>query len=139
MPMFTVCGAHIRSFIGFLQHERHRSGEEVQRDDVTLWVRNALSVSRLITCIFFLSFFIYFIYFCSYFSPRKNCVQDSNKPLVVPAYCDRFDKIDSTDGAGSIRSMHKFKTLFSSHFKQVNGVTIDQLDKLCYSKIYILY
>lgn len=122
VPMFTVCSAHVRSFVGFLQHKWHRSGEKIQRDDVTLWIRNTLSVSRQISLRRDTFFFSYdsFYFFFYYYSSRKNYVQDSNKPLIVPAYCDRFDKIDNVDGTGSIRSMHKFKTLFASHFKQVN-------------------
>jgi len=45
---------------------------------------------------------------------------DSNKPLLVPAGSDCFDKIDNLNEAGSIRSMHKYKSVFASNFKQVN-------------------
>ncbi|KAL5239847.1 hypothetical protein ACI65C_007257 [Semiaphis heraclei] len=49
----------------------------------------------------------------------KNHIYDSNKPLVVPAGSDCFDKIDNHNEAGSIRSMHKYRSVFASNFKQM--------------------
>lgn len=39
----------------------------------------------------------------------------------MPAGSDCFEKIDNLNEAGSIRSMHKYKNIFASNFKQVNG------------------
>lgn len=65
-----------------------------------------------------------FFYYCYY--SRKNLVYESNKPLLLPAGCDSFDKIDdNTNGAGSIRSMHKYKNVFASNFKQVKTIAMD--------------
>ncbi|XP_050441539.1 cytoplasmic dynein 2 light intermediate chain 1 [Adelges cooleyi] len=51
-------------------------------------------------------------------SYSKNYVQDSNKPLFIPAGTDSFDSIDQLDGNIHLRSMQKYKHLFTTHFKQ---------------------
>lgn len=61
--------------------------------------------------------YVYVVFSCC---SRKMCVYDSHKPLIVPAGHDCFDKIDDMNGAGSIRSMDKYKNVFASNFKQVN-------------------
>ncbi|KAF0761709.1 cytoplasmic dynein 2 light intermediate chain 1 [Aphis craccivora] len=50
----------------------------------------------------------------------KNHIYDSNKALLVPAGFDCFEKIDNLNEAGSIRSMHKYKNIFVSNFKQIS-------------------
>lgn len=50
----------------------------------------------------------------------KNHIYDSNKALLVPAGSDCFEKIDNLNEAGSIRSMHKYKNIFVSNFKQIS-------------------
>jgi len=116
MPMFTIRGTHLRSLVDFLWCKRRSSCENIQRDDVTLRVWNTLSVSELTLPTF--NFCCTRFSFCYYF--RKNHNYDPNKPLVVPAGSDCFDKIDNLNEAGSIRSMHKYKSVFASNFKQVN-------------------
>lgn len=61
-----------------------------------------------------------FFCYCYYF--RKNSVYESNKPLLLPAGCDSFDRIDNdaNEVGDHIRSMHKYKNVFASIFKQVN-------------------
>lgn len=113
--MLALRGAHVRRLVGFFQFKRFRPGEEVQRDVVAPRVRHSLSVSENIGC------WRSDIRLTIFFFTRKNCVQDWNKPLAIPAGSDCFDKIDDTSGTGgSIRSMHKYKNLYASVFKQVN-------------------
>lgn len=47
MPMFKIRGTHLRSLVVFLWCKRRSTCEDIQRDDVTLWVWNTLSVSEL--------------------------------------------------------------------------------------------
>lgn len=120
--MFTICRTYLRSYIDFLLCKRCCTREEVQRDDVTLWVWDSFSVSIDFGYTSFAMLLSIvrknnYIFFC-----RSNYVQDMpSKPLHLPSGYDSFDKIDNnTSGSESIRSMHKYRNIFTSNFKQVN-------------------
>lgn len=131
MPVSTVRGAHARGIVVFLRHERPGAREKIQRDDVALRVRNSFSVSsfrrhafglQTVIAVYFLFFFCIFydIITIDCYSRRKTYVHDPSKPIAVPAGHDRLDKIDESNGTGSIRSTHKYRNAFASNFAQVD-------------------